>query len=69
MTLVEPHAIGQPVARTDGRAKVTGTARYAFEQQVEHPAYLHPIQATIARGRVAAMDTTEPSLSTAYSTC
>lgn len=58
MTLVEPHAIGQPVARTDGRAKVTGTARYAFEQQVEHPAYLHPIQATIARGRVVAMDTT-----------
>ncbi|MBU9762692.1 xanthine dehydrogenase family protein molybdopterin-binding subunit [Mycobacterium sp. TNTM28] len=58
MTLVEPHAIGQPMARTDGRAKVTGTARYAFEQQVEHPVYLHPIQATIARGRVTAMDTT-----------
>ncbi|MEW2482269.1 xanthine dehydrogenase family protein molybdopterin-binding subunit [Mycobacterium sp. NPDC049093] len=58
MTLVEPHAIGEPLARADGRAKVTGTARYAFEQQVEHPAYLHPIQATIARGRVAAMDTT-----------
>lgn len=58
MTLVEPHAIGKPLARADGRAKVTGTARYAFEQQVEHPAYLHPIQATIARGRVTAMDVT-----------
>lgn len=58
MTLVEPHAIGKPLARADGRAKVTGTARYAFEQQVEHPAYLHPIQATIARGRVTAVDVT-----------
>lgn len=58
MTLVEPHAIGEPLARADGRAKVTGAARYAFEQQVEHPAYLHPIQATIARGRVTAMDVT-----------
>ncbi|CDP85994.1 xanthine dehydrogenase, molybdenum binding subunit apoprotein [Mycolicibacterium farcinogenes] len=58
MTLVEPHAMGLPMARTDGRAKVTGTARYAFEQQVEHPAYLHAIQATIARGRVTTMDTT-----------
>lgn len=58
MTLVEPHSIGKPLARADGRAKVTGTARYAFEQQVEHPAYLHPIQATIARGRVTAMDVT-----------
>ncbi|CQD10741.1 xanthine dehydrogenase, molybdenum binding subunit apoprotein [Mycolicibacterium conceptionense] len=58
MTLVEPHAMGLPMARTDGRAKVTGTARYAFEQQVEHPVYLHAIQATIARGRVTTMDTT-----------
>ncbi|OWM08879.1 xanthine dehydrogenase [Mycolicibacterium peregrinum] len=58
MTLLEPHSIGKPLARADGRAKVTGTARYAFEQQVEHPAYLHPIQATIARGRVTSMDVT-----------
>jgi xanthine dehydrogenase YagR molybdenum-binding subunit len=56
MTLVEPHAIGESLARADGLAKVTGTARYAFEQKVEHPAYLHPIQSTIARGRVTAMD-------------
>lgn len=58
MTLLTPHAIGNPVARKDGRAKVTGTAPYAFEQQVKHPAYLHPIQATITRGRVLAMETT-----------
>jgi len=56
MTLLETHAIGRPLARLDGRAKVTGSAPYAFEQSVENPAYLHPIQSTIARGRVIAMD-------------
>jgi xanthine dehydrogenase YagR molybdenum-binding subunit len=54
--MLEPRSIGKPVARLDGRAKVTGTAPYAFEQQVDNPAYLHPIQSTIARGRVLAMD-------------
>ena len=58
MTLLEPRSIGTSVARRDGRAKVTGSAPYAFEQQVDNPAYLHPVQATIARGRVVAMDTT-----------
>ncbi|WNG88172.1 xanthine dehydrogenase family protein molybdopterin-binding subunit [Mycobacterium sp. ITM-2016-00317] len=57
MTLLEPRAIGASVARRDGRAKVTGTAPYAFEQQVDAPAYVHPVQATVARGRVIAMDT------------
>lgn len=56
MTMLEPRAIGAPLARLDGRAKVTGTAPYAFEQPVDHPAYLHPVQATVARGRVTAMD-------------
>jgi xanthine dehydrogenase YagR molybdenum-binding subunit len=57
MTMLEPRAIGQSYARRDGHAKVTGTAPYAFEQQVDDPAYLHPVQATIARGRATAMDT------------
>ncbi|TFV54392.1 xanthine dehydrogenase family protein molybdopterin-binding subunit [Mycobacterium sp. PS03-16] len=56
MTMLEPRAIGAPLARLDGRAKVTGTAPYAFEQPVDDPAYLHPVQATVARGRVTAMD-------------
>ncbi|HEY1538203.1 MAG TPA: xanthine dehydrogenase family protein molybdopterin-binding subunit [Solirubrobacteraceae bacterium] len=55
--MLELHAIGASMARRDGRAKVTGTARYAFEARVEDPAYLHPLQATIARGRIAAIDT------------
>ncbi|HJU20786.1 MAG TPA: xanthine dehydrogenase family protein molybdopterin-binding subunit [Stellaceae bacterium] len=54
---LEPHAIGLPLERLDGRAKVTGTALYAYEQPVSDPLYLHPIQAVIARGRVTGIDT------------
>ncbi|HET9986069.1 MAG TPA: xanthine dehydrogenase family protein molybdopterin-binding subunit [Longimicrobiales bacterium] len=53
---VTGRAIGAPLDRLDGRAKVTGTARYAFEQRVHRPAYLYPLQATIATGRITAID-------------
>ncbi|HZU90686.1 MAG TPA: xanthine dehydrogenase family protein molybdopterin-binding subunit, partial [Stellaceae bacterium] len=55
--LLEPRAIGMPLQRRDGPAKVMGTAPYAFEQPVPDPLYLHPVQAAIARGRIAAIDT------------
>jgi xanthine dehydrogenase YagR molybdenum-binding subunit len=55
---VHTPAIGAPVARIDGLAKVTGSARYAFEHRLERPAYAHLIQATVARGTVAAIDVT-----------
>jgi xanthine dehydrogenase YagR molybdenum-binding subunit len=55
--LLEPHAIGRPLPRVDGLAKVTGTAPYAYEQPVPDPLYLHPVQAGIARGRISAIDT------------
>ncbi|MGY1761212.1 xanthine dehydrogenase family protein molybdopterin-binding subunit [Geodermatophilus sp. SYSU D00779] len=55
--LLEPRAIGRDLVRRDGVAKVRGTAAYAYETPVERPAYAHPVQATIARGRVTAMDT------------
>jgi xanthine dehydrogenase YagR molybdenum-binding subunit len=55
--LLEPIAIGTPLARLDGHAKLTGTAPYAFEHPVTDPLYLHPVQATIARGRVTVIDT------------
>lgn len=54
---VQPRAIGTPLDRVDGPAKVTGTARYAYEQPFTEPAYLHPVQATIAAGRITAIDT------------
>ncbi|MCX5044132.1 xanthine dehydrogenase family protein molybdopterin-binding subunit [Aldersonia sp. NBC_00410] len=50
--------IGTPTERIDGPAKVAGTAPYAYEHDVDRPAFLYPITATIARGTVAAMDTT-----------
>ncbi|KUI43429.1 xanthine dehydrogenase [Mycobacterium sp. GA-1199] len=57
MTALEPRVIGTRVTRLDGPAKVTGTADYAYEYAVENAAYLHPIQATIANGRITTMDT------------
>jgi xanthine dehydrogenase YagR molybdenum-binding subunit len=56
MTLLEPRVIGRPVVRKDGPAKVTGAAPYAFEHTVDNALYLHPVQATVARGRVVTMD-------------
>jgi xanthine dehydrogenase YagR molybdenum-binding subunit len=55
-TMVTGRAIGMPLDRVDGPLKVTGTARYAFEQPVDGPAYLFPLQATIAAGRIIAVE-------------
>ncbi|MDA0637514.1 xanthine dehydrogenase family protein molybdopterin-binding subunit [Nonomuraea sp. MCN248] len=48
--------VGQGVARVDGRAKVTGTARYAADHEV--PGVLHGalVMSTIARGEVLRID-------------
>ena len=50
-------SIGADVPRIDGEAKVLGLAKYAYEQVVEQPLYLHPVQATVARGRIRELDT------------
>jgi xanthine dehydrogenase YagR molybdenum-binding subunit len=55
--LLEPRAIGQSLFRRDGELKVRGTATYAMETPVPTPAFASPVQATVARGRVLAMDT------------
>lgn len=57
MKMIEPGYLGNPIERVDGYAKVTGSALYAFEHPVEDPAYLHAVQATVARGRVVRMKT------------
>ncbi|MBA3311116.1 MAG: xanthine dehydrogenase family protein molybdopterin-binding subunit [Nocardioidaceae bacterium] len=54
---ISPRAIGTPMPRLEGRAKVTGAAPYAFEQPVDNPTYLHPLQAAVVRGRVTSIDT------------
>ncbi len=56
--LLQPRAMGRDLVRRDGEAKVRGIATYAYEAQVEHPAYCALIQSSIARGQVRAMDTT-----------
>src|SRR3954451_13127421 len=49
--------IGAPVSRIDGHAKVTGGARYAGEFDAPNLAYGAVVTATIARGRIATLDT------------
>ena len=49
-------ATGVALNRVEGRAKVTGAARYAFEYPADRAAYAHPVQATIGKGRVRDVD-------------
>jgi xanthine dehydrogenase YagR molybdenum-binding subunit len=49
--------IGTPTSRVDGRAKVTGQAKYAGEFNVDGLAYGSVVGATIAKGRIAQIDT------------
>jgi xanthine dehydrogenase YagR molybdenum-binding subunit len=50
--------IGHPLDRIDGPLKVTGTARYAYEQHEAAPdaAYGWVVGATIAKGRIRSID-------------
>jgi xanthine dehydrogenase YagR molybdenum-binding subunit len=48
--------VGQPLDRTDGRAKVTGAARYSAEHPLPHIAHAVLVQSTIPNGRIAAID-------------
>ena len=54
--------MGLPLNRIDGPLKVTGQAPYAFElmegQEAQRAAYGFILEATIAKGRVASIDTT-----------
>jgi xanthine dehydrogenase YagR molybdenum-binding subunit len=44
------HAVS--ATRVDAPDKVTGRARYAFEQPVNGAAYVWPVQSTIAKGTI-----------------
>ncbi len=56
MSAVATPAIGAPIRRVEGREKVTGAARYAYEHRPENFAYGLLVQSTIARGRVSDVD-------------
>ncbi len=50
--------IGKTIDRIDGRLKVTGQAPYAYEvHEGGKPAYGHLLEASIANGRIASIDT------------
>ncbi len=52
-------AVGQPLDRVDGTLKVTGKALYTADQQVPNLAHAVLVTSTIARGRIASIDTAD----------
>ena len=58
MTIVSTNAIGKPVSRVDGPAKVTGQAKYAAEFNVPDLAYGFVVSSAIAKGRIKSIDRT-----------
>src|SRR5438128_4435832 len=51
--------IGKATRRVDGRAKVTGQAKYAAEYNVPGLAYGYVVSSPIAKGRITNIDTSE----------
>lgn len=50
-------AVGRPVDRRDGHAKVTGTALFSAEHRYPNLTYATMVHATIARGTITGIDT------------
>jgi xanthine dehydrogenase YagR molybdenum-binding subunit len=59
MTVAAEHVLGHAVDRIEGREKVQGHARYAFEHGLEGVAYGALLLSTIARGRIRSVDASE----------
>ena len=55
--------IGAATSRVDGRAKVTGAAKYAAELNVPDLAHASVVTSTISKGRIVRID---PSQSAAF---
>jgi xanthine dehydrogenase YagR molybdenum-binding subunit len=51
--------VGKPISRLDGKAKVTGDARYAAEAAVPNAAFGFSLQSWIAKGTITSLDTAE----------
>jgi xanthine dehydrogenase YagR molybdenum-binding subunit len=49
--------VGKPIDRVDGRSKVTGGARYAYEMQQENVLYGFVVEASIGKGTIRSIDT------------
>src|SRR5260370_10839666 len=48
--------VGKPLDRVDGRLKVTGGARYAYEMQ-QNTLYGFVVEASIGKGKITSIDT------------
>jgi len=59
MTATRTNYLGKPTSRVDGRAKVTGVAKYAAEHMVPGLAYGFVVTSAIARGRIRSIHTAE----------
>jgi xanthine dehydrogenase YagR molybdenum-binding subunit len=49
--------VGKPIDRVDGRLKVTGGARYAYEIQQKNVLYGFVVEASIGKGTIRSIDT------------
>src|SRR5947209_12312887 len=49
--------VGKPLNRVDGRLKVTGGARYAYETQQRDVLYGFLVEASIGKGTIKSIDT------------
>jgi xanthine dehydrogenase YagR molybdenum-binding subunit len=56
-TLDTQGIVGRPLDRVDGRLKVTGGARYAYEMQQDGVLYGFVVEASIAKGTIRSIDT------------
>jgi xanthine dehydrogenase YagR molybdenum-binding subunit len=54
-----PGVIGAPLERLEAREKVTGAARYAYEQPADRVLYAVAVTSTIARGHLRRVDAEE----------
>src|SRR4051812_17683872 len=59
-----PGPIGEPVSRIDGPQKVTGTATYAAEFDVPRQVHASIVRSTIAKGRIASIETSDAQRAT-----
>ncbi len=57
ISTTQQRVVGKPLDRIDGPKKVTGTAPYAYEHSPDDVTYAFPVQSTIAKGRIASIDT------------
>jgi xanthine dehydrogenase YagR molybdenum-binding subunit len=56
MSVTVAGAVGAAVDRLEGREKVTGEARYAYEHRPDEVAYAAILQSTVAKGRIRGLD-------------